>query len=174
MLLIYRIRGLQSKPISLLGLSAVRILSQRDKNHISRCWKIPQKNQMNPHPNLNLTKKFYCIPTRIQFMGAFWKTRFPYCSSQPYGYFRYPLYVLFWHEFVIYFGQLQFKLITNPHKKSKKIERLKFQEVFCLKYLYFSRNYLYFKEEFVCFYFNSLFNKPYFDFYHYSQLDDLP
>jgi hypothetical protein len=94
MLLIYRIRGLQSKPISLLGLSAVRILSQRDKNHISRCWKIPKKNQMKPHPNLNLTKKFYCIPTRIQFMGAFWKTRFPYCSSQPYGYFRYPLYIV--------------------------------------------------------------------------------
>ncbi len=48
---------------------------------------------MKPHPNINLLKKIYWIPPRIQLMGAFWKTRFPYWSSQPYGYFRYPLYI---------------------------------------------------------------------------------
>jgi hypothetical protein len=94
MLLIYRIRGLQSKPIPLLGLSAVRILTQRDKNHLSRCWKIPKKNHMIPRLNINLRKKIYWIPPRILFLGAFWKTRFPYWSSQPYGYFRYPLYII--------------------------------------------------------------------------------
>jgi len=77
MLLIYRIRGLQSKPIPLLGLSAVRILTQRDKNHLSRCWKIPKKNHMIPRLNVNLWKNFIEFHREFYFWERFEKRVFP-------------------------------------------------------------------------------------------------